>query len=255
VTDTESGIPLCDGGSSGRWLTHNYYHADGNGNITCLVDANQTLVASYRYDPFGNTLSQSGGLANANTYRFSSKEFHAASGLYYYGYRFYDPSLQRWINRDPTTDQGFVATKSRRSHFLRFVPLAERMQGPNAYLFVLNSPTVYSDPRGLEVLNYGCSGGQPTCWSPLQPGPPPPQPDPCTARGGHNEPYWKVMGYSDLQTCATKEWQLIRDSTAAGLGAIAGGLCGGTIGGGLGAIGGGILIPTLICAQPICVFN
>src|SRR5262252_10346870 len=60
----------------------------------------------YRYDPFGNTISQSGGLADANVYRFSSKEFHAASGMYCYGGRFYDPGLQRWVNRDPIAEAG-----------------------------------------------------------------------------------------------------------------------------------------------------
>ncbi len=68
------------GYASGTWSTHNYYHADGNGNITYLVNSSQTLAASYRYDPYGNLISQSGGLASANVYRFSSKEIHAASG-------------------------------------------------------------------------------------------------------------------------------------------------------------------------------
>ena len=68
-----------------------YYHADGNGNITCLINANQTIVAHYLYDPYGNILSQSGPLADANLYRFSSKEFHAASGLVYYLYRLLRP--------------------------------------------------------------------------------------------------------------------------------------------------------------------
>src|SRR2546429_9937025 len=36
--------------------------------------------------------------ASANVYRFSSKEIHVTSGLYCYGYRFYDPNLQRWPN-------------------------------------------------------------------------------------------------------------------------------------------------------------
>ena len=67
------------GYSSGNWTSHAYYHADGNGNITCLMDTNQSVVASYRYDPFGNTISQSGSLADANVYRFSSKEIHANS--------------------------------------------------------------------------------------------------------------------------------------------------------------------------------
>ena len=60
-----------DGYSGGNWSTHNYYHADGNGNITYLVDSSQALAASYRYDPFGNTISQGGSLASANVYRFS----------------------------------------------------------------------------------------------------------------------------------------------------------------------------------------
>jgi RHS repeat-associated protein len=64
------------------------------------------MVASYRYDAFGNTTSKSGTLADANVYRFSSKEFHVISGMYYYGYRFYDPNLQRWINRDPIGEKG-----------------------------------------------------------------------------------------------------------------------------------------------------
>ncbi|NOS70448.1 MAG: RHS repeat-associated core domain-containing protein [Verrucomicrobia bacterium] len=87
--------------ASGSWTNHNFYHADGNGNITYLVNSAQTLAASYRYDPFGNTTTSSGILASANVYRFSSKEVHVNSGLYYYGYRFYSPSLQRWLNRDP----------------------------------------------------------------------------------------------------------------------------------------------------------
>jgi RHS repeat-associated protein len=94
--------------SSGNPTTHNYYFADGNGNVTYMLNSSQSMVASYRYDPFGNTISSSGTLANDNVYRFSSKEFHVNSGMYYFGYRFYDPNLQRWINRDPICDAGFL---------------------------------------------------------------------------------------------------------------------------------------------------
>src|ERR1043166_8070864 len=81
---------------SGGWINHAFYHADGNGNITYMLNGSQSKVAEYRYDPFGNTISQNGTLADANLYRFSSKEFHIPSGMYYYLYRFYDPNLQRW---------------------------------------------------------------------------------------------------------------------------------------------------------------
>jgi RHS repeat-associated protein len=94
-----------------------FYHADGNGNITALVNAQQLVVARYTYDPFGNTLSKSGPLADANLYRFSSKEYHEPSGLVYYLYRFYDPNLQRWLNRDPITELGFLLQQTGRQLF------------------------------------------------------------------------------------------------------------------------------------------
>ena len=110
------GSVLCS--DSGTWPRHDYYFADGNGNVVTLVDTNQTVSASYRYDPFGNMISQSGAMADANVYRFSSKEFHVASGLYYYGYRFYDPTTQRWINEDPIEEDGGLNLFS----FVRNVP-------------------------------------------------------------------------------------------------------------------------------------
>jgi RHS repeat-associated protein len=107
-----------------------YYHADGNGNVTMLISMQQLAVAKYLYDPFGNTLSLSGPLAEANTYRFSSKELHTASGLVYYGYRFYDPNLQRWPNRDPIEELG----------------------GKNLYTFGANDSVDFVDSDGLQLF-------------------------------------------------------------------------------------------------------
>src|ERR1043166_3059203 len=67
--------------STDSWSTHYYYHADANGNITYLVNSSEGLGATYRYDPFGNTISKSGTIADANLYRFSSKEVHVRSGM------------------------------------------------------------------------------------------------------------------------------------------------------------------------------
>ncbi|HEY5911514.1 MAG TPA: RHS repeat-associated core domain-containing protein [Verrucomicrobiae bacterium] len=103
------------------------YHYDGNGNVSCLVNASNIVVALYSYSPFGNLLTKNGPLADANIYRFSTKEIDTASGLLYYACRYYAPNLQRWLNRDPIGGAG----------------------GLNLYGFVANNPTHKVDPFGL----------------------------------------------------------------------------------------------------------
>jgi len=93
-------------------LAHSYYHADGNGNVTMLIDTNQHVAARYIYDPFGRTLSKSGPLADVNRYQFSSKPLHDRSGLYDYLYRWYAPEIQRWVNRDPLLELGIEAIRN-----------------------------------------------------------------------------------------------------------------------------------------------
>ncbi|MEI6074612.1 MAG: RHS repeat-associated core domain-containing protein [Verrucomicrobiota bacterium] len=107
-----------------------YYHADGNGNITMLTDASGSVLTKYLYDSFGNTLGMWGPLAAANTYRFSSKEIDPRYGIYYYGYRYYEPNQQRWLNRDPIAENG----------------------GINLYSFVENKPLNDVDSLGLDGL-------------------------------------------------------------------------------------------------------
>jgi RHS repeat-associated protein len=105
-------------------------------------------------DPFGNLLAQSGALAEANVYRFSSKEHHPTSGLVYYLYRFYDPGLQRWVNRDPLTDLGFRRVGDSRLGGAEFEL--------NLYEYCLNDPVCKIDPLGLwfdSITGYmrGCA--------------------------------------------------------------------------------------------------
>ncbi|NLH74206.1 MAG: RHS repeat-associated core domain-containing protein [Verrucomicrobia bacterium] len=122
------------GYSSGSWAYHNFYHSDGNGNVTALADSGGTLQASYIYDPYGRYLTGTGTLLTSNVMRFSSKPWvsflgtSATSGLYYYGYRFYDTYLQRWVNRDP-------------------IPISATM---NLYAFAQNSAYLYRDFWGLS---------------------------------------------------------------------------------------------------------
>ena len=140
---------------------HAYYHCDGNGNVTALVDTNGSIIARYQYDPYGNLLGMSGPLAEANTYRFSSKEWCANAGLYYYGFRFYEPNLQRWPNRDPLGDIASLPVRT-----IGIAPLYEsddgggmtdgEFQGAMArinlslYTAVGNNPVSMIDTFGLD---------------------------------------------------------------------------------------------------------
>src|SRR5262249_5315321 len=105
---------------------HTYYHADGNGNVTALIDTNHFVVSRYIYDPYGKTLSKGGTVADVNRYRFSSKPIHANSGMYDYLYRWYMPEQQRWLTRDPIAEFG----------------------GWNLYRFANHSPIYFVDRYG-----------------------------------------------------------------------------------------------------------
>jgi len=109
---------------------HAYFHADGNGNVTMLIDTNQHVAAKYIFDPFGRTLSKSGPLADANRYQFSSKPLHDRSGLYDYLYRWYAPEIQRWVNRDPIGENG----------------------GYNLHVFAGNNSVTWIDKNGLTII-------------------------------------------------------------------------------------------------------
>jgi RHS repeat-associated protein len=125
--------------------------------VTALASSAGALQASYRYDPYGRYLAGGGTLASANVMRFSSKPWvgfagSATSGLYYYGYRFYDPYLHRWINRDPIEEEDDL----------------------NLYAYVDNDPVNEYDPLGL-LAGAPLPAPPPTLPPPIptpKPGPP-----------------------------------------------------------------------------------
>ena len=139
-----------------------FYHADGSGNLTALMDGMQNIVARYEYDPYGRMIGQWGKMALANTMRFSSMPFLQNSGLIGYHARFYEPGFQRWLNRDPIGEAG----------------------GMNLYGFVGNGPVNETDPFGLD---YGAvipraDGTYLNIWDPGHPiGPFPPFTNPIAA--------------------------------------------------------------------------
>jgi RHS repeat-associated protein len=80
---------------------------DGNENLAVLVKASTGRVsASFDYDPFGQTLKAAGEFASQNPFRFSNQYTDGETGLVYYGYRYYNPQIGRWISRDPSAEAG-----------------------------------------------------------------------------------------------------------------------------------------------------
>jgi len=90
------------------------YGYDGNGNVITLAASNTgNLVATYDYDPFGNTVRIEGSLAAYNCFRFSTKWLETDAvvggrdlGLYNYGRRFFELEIVRFLNKDPSEEQG-----------------------------------------------------------------------------------------------------------------------------------------------------
>ena len=90
-------------------ITSNYFPTyDGNGNVSEYLNESGEVSAHYEYDPFGKTTVATGPKANDFAHRFSTKPLDATTGLYYYGYRFYDPLTGRWPSRDPIGEDGGI---------------------------------------------------------------------------------------------------------------------------------------------------
>jgi RHS repeat-associated protein len=80
---------------------------DGNGNVSEYLNADGSTAAHFEYDAFGRTiLPTTANDSNQFTYRFSTKPVEPLTGLYYYGYRWYDPMTGRWPSRDPIEEEG-----------------------------------------------------------------------------------------------------------------------------------------------------
>lgn len=107
---------------------------DLQGNVICLLDHQKRQVCeSYRYSAFGEqTIYDEKGIliskpVTGNPWRYRGQRSDDESGLIYFGLRYYDPEIGRWISPDP----------------------AGSIDGPNLYRFTRNNPLTYVDYFGL----------------------------------------------------------------------------------------------------------
>ncbi|BFI72123.1 RHS repeat-associated core domain-containing protein [Yersinia pseudotuberculosis] len=103
------------------------------GSALIELDSDGDIISQEEYYPFGGTAvlaSRNTVEAKYKTVRYSGKE-RDTTGLYYYGYRYYQPWLGRWLSADP----------------------AGTIDGLNLYRMVRNNPVGLNDSNGLTGIN------------------------------------------------------------------------------------------------------
>ncbi|MGW0631178.1 SpvB/TcaC N-terminal domain-containing protein [Streptomyces sp. NPDC002758] len=107
-----------------------YELADHLSSSALTLDASGTLTNREEYFAYGET--SFGGFARKR-YRFTGAERDMESSLDPHGFRFYAPSLARWVSCDP----------------------GGAFDGPNLYQFVRDNPVNGTDPAGLATARAG----------------------------------------------------------------------------------------------------
>lgn len=109
-----------------------YQVDDHLGSVALEFDGQAQLLTRETFYPFGGTAIWAGNNALQASYksrRFSGKE-RDATGLYYFGLRYYAPWLSRWINPDPLGE----------------------VDGLNLFCMVKNNPVTLRDANGGSAV-------------------------------------------------------------------------------------------------------
>ncbi len=109
-----------------------YYHPDHLGSSSVITDGTGAKVEALTYFPYGATRTNSSPTTPVVDvpYKFTDKELDSSTSLYYYGARYYDPVLGRFISAD------------------KRITRLSNPQDFNRYTYVLNNPIFYTDPSG-----------------------------------------------------------------------------------------------------------
>ncbi|MEQ1964889.1 RHS repeat-associated core domain-containing protein [Xenorhabdus khoisanae] len=128
----ESGKPDGISDNQVRWSYDNL-----TGSSSLELDGEGNIISMEEYYPYGGTailIARSQVEVGYKTIRYSGKE-RDATGLYYYGYRYYQPWAGRWLSADP----------------------AGTVDGLNLFRMVRNNPVSYYDDDG-RLPSFSCLG-------------------------------------------------------------------------------------------------
>ncbi|MGA4643322.1 RHS repeat-associated core domain-containing protein [Limisphaera sp. 4302-co] len=118
---------------------------DGNGNVVGLVSGTTgTETARHEYGLShgrDEPIRVTGPMAKSNSFRYSTKRTDNTTDFVLYEYHGYNPTLGRWLGRDPLTDTGLRLVSHTRTTRLVFEE--------TSYLLVRNNPLGNVDVLGL----------------------------------------------------------------------------------------------------------
>ncbi|MCC6620916.1 MAG: VCBS repeat-containing protein [Deltaproteobacteria bacterium] len=115
-----------------------YLHTDALGSTALTTDESGRPVLWTQYYPYGETRYTSRGWLE--DYSFSGKERDTSTGLTYFGARYLDPRIGRWVSPD-------LAFASPEAGEL------DSAEAINRYVYALNSPVSFKDERGRASMN------------------------------------------------------------------------------------------------------
>ncbi|MGQ9585168.1 MAG: RHS repeat-associated core domain-containing protein [Anaerolineae bacterium] len=107
-----------------------YLHLDHLGSTMLTTDGGQDVVAEQRFYPWGEATRYTSGTQKTE-FNFTGQRLDGSTDLLYYGARYYDPVLRRWVQPDTV------------------VPDPGNPQALNRYAYVLNNPLRYTHPTGV----------------------------------------------------------------------------------------------------------
>ena len=77
----------------------NYYHYDEAGNVILITNGSGNVVSHFEQDAWGNDLNSTFGSDIAQ--HQTSKYYDSVTGLYFFGARWYNPAIGRYISVSP----------------------------------------------------------------------------------------------------------------------------------------------------------
>ena len=117
---------------------------DHLGSARLVTAVNASVVDSMDYYPYG--IQMAGG--TATTHKFTGDERDSETGLDHTPFRQYSSSVERWMTPDPA---GRAAVD----------PM--NPQSWNRYTYVLNNPTLFVDPSGLDTCYWDSVNNETIC--------------------------------------------------------------------------------------------